>query len=260
MVKRFSLILAVVLALVATQADAFMLLGRRMAFTGNDTYTKLLLHFDGTDASTTISDSSLAAHGNASVEGDAQLDTAQYKLGTASLLLDGTGDYIHYADSADWYFSGNFTIDFWVRFTALPPNSAPVHTYAGLCGQYQNDANNWGLTIHNSGSGALSLYLVSYSSGTPTIAEASVSLSINTWYHVAIAKTGSTVKMFLNGNALTVSGSLTFANVAGALHIGHSCTHSGSDYYHNGHIDEFRISNGVARWEAAFTSPTQAYR
>lgn len=234
--------------------------GRRSSFTGNDTYTKLLLHADGADTSTTITDSSRAVHGNASVKSDAQLDTAQYKFGTASLLLDGTDDYIHYADSDDWYFSGNFTIDFWVRFTALPPNSAPVHTYDGLCGQYQNDSNNWSLTIHNSGSGAMSLYLVSYSGGVPTTAEASVSLSINTWYHVAIAKTGSTVKMFLNGNALTVSGILTFANVAGALHIGHSCTHSGNDYYHNGHIDEFRISNGVARWEANFTAPTVPYR
>lgn len=260
MVKRFSLILAIILVFIAVQADAFMLLGRRTAFTGNDSYTKLLLHFDGADEATTIPDSSLAARGNASVASDAQLDTAQYKIGSSSLLLDGTDDYIHYADSDDWYFSGDFTIDFWVRFAALPPNSFPVHTYAGLCGQYADNANNWGLKIHNSGSGALSLYFLSYPGGAPTTAEASVSLSTNTWYHVAVVKTGSTVKMFLDGTSLSVSGSPTFANVAGALHVGHTCTHSGVDDYLNGHIDEFRISKGIARWTANFTPPTVAYR
>ena len=104
------------------------------------------------------------------------------------------------------------------------------------------------------------LYLVSYSGGIPTTAEASVSLSTDTWYHVTVAKTGSTVKMFLDGTALSVTGSLTFANVAGDLHIGHSSTHSGADHYLNGHVDEFRISNGIARWTDSFTPQAVPYR
>ncbi len=56
-----------------------------------DAYTKLLIHFDGTDAD--INDQTAATGQTVSLEGNAQLDTAQKKFGTASLYCDGTGDY-----------------------------------------------------------------------------------------------------------------------------------------------------------------------
>jgi hypothetical protein len=41
-------------------------------------------------------------------------------FGTGSALFDGTGDYLTIPDSADWNMgTGNFTIDFWVRFNNL---------------------------------------------------------------------------------------------------------------------------------------------
>lgn len=87
---------------------------------GNDQYTKLLLHCDGADASTTFTDASQAAHGNATPNGNAQVDTAQSKFGGASALFDGTGDFLSYADHADWHFgSGDFMADFWVRFNSV---------------------------------------------------------------------------------------------------------------------------------------------
>jgi hypothetical protein len=54
------------------------------------------------------------------VNGDAQLSTAQFKYGTASLLLDGTGDYLSITTNPDFgYGSGNFTIEFWLRRTSV---------------------------------------------------------------------------------------------------------------------------------------------
>ena len=50
----------------------------------------LVAHMNGADESVIIPDSSPSAHGNATVVGNAQLDTAQKVFGTASLLLDGT--------------------------------------------------------------------------------------------------------------------------------------------------------------------------
>ena len=61
----------------------------------DDTYTKSLLHFNGSDGSTTITDESgktWTAYDNA------QIDTAQSKFGGASMLLDGVGDYIKTTD------------------------------------------------------------------------------------------------------------------------------------------------------------------
>ena len=55
----------------------------------------------------------------------AQIDTAQSKFGGASGLFDGTGDYLSSADSADWAFgSGDFTIDFWLRFATVTAQAA----------------------------------------------------------------------------------------------------------------------------------------
>ena len=53
----------------------------------------LLLPFDGSDTATSTSDESDNSH-TITFAGTAQLDTAQKKFGTASLLLDGDSDYV----------------------------------------------------------------------------------------------------------------------------------------------------------------------
>jgi hypothetical protein len=80
---------------------------------GNDTYTKVLLHFDGSDASTTITDSNSGGSAHTwTAAGNAQIDTAQYKFGGASGLFDGTGDWVTTPDHADFTLgSSDFTID-----------------------------------------------------------------------------------------------------------------------------------------------------
>ena len=88
-----------------------------------DSNTKLLLHFNEADGSTSISDSSPSGH-SVSNAGNVQTDDAQGMFSTNSSLFDGTGDYWSVADSADWDFgTGDFTIDFWVRHSILPSNA-----------------------------------------------------------------------------------------------------------------------------------------
>lgn len=89
------------------------------AFGACDANTMVMAHLNGTDGSTTITDSaptpnSLTANGNM------QLDTAQVKFGSASGLFDGSGDYINIPDAAWMDFGdGDFTVDFWVRFRVV---------------------------------------------------------------------------------------------------------------------------------------------
>ena len=79
----------------------------------DDSYTKLLIHCDGADASTTFTDESGKT---ITTVGNAQVDTAYKVFGTGSLLLDGTGDALTLDDSEDWNFgSGDFTVDFRVK-------------------------------------------------------------------------------------------------------------------------------------------------
>jgi hypothetical protein len=53
-----------------------------------DSYTKLLIHADGAEGSTTFTDSSPFHHA-VTVTGSAEVDTAQSKFGGASVLFDG---------------------------------------------------------------------------------------------------------------------------------------------------------------------------
>jgi len=218
----------------------------------DDSYTKSLLHFDGSDASTTFTDESgktWTAYGNA------QIDTAQSKFGGASGLFDGTGDYITSPDSADLYFDGDFTIDFWVRFNSLPSSGAYMSFYA-----QRVDGNNQLFFGINNTSGTYKGRFYNQTGGTLTIdlfENLSGTTSTNTWYHIAIIRSGNDFKLFKDGvqcgSTLTDSSPVT--DFGASVYVGVF----GSSFYLNGWVDEFRISKGVARWTANFTPPTAAY-
>ena len=63
--------------------------------------TSLLMHFNGTNGSTTMTDNSKNNFAVTAV-GNAQLSTAQSKFGGSSLLLDGTGDYLTFASNSQF--------------------------------------------------------------------------------------------------------------------------------------------------------------
>lgn len=92
---------------------------------GIDSYTKLLLHFDGSSGSTTITDSSPAGR-TVTAAGAAKISTAQSVFGGASLInTAASSDYVHAAHSADWDFaSGDFSIEALIRL-----NTVPIVTY-----------------------------------------------------------------------------------------------------------------------------------
>ncbi len=84
-----------------------------------DPFTRLLLHMDGTDGATTFPDSSPSAR-TVTVNGNAQVDTAQSVFGGASALFDGTGDFLTVPEAADFDIAtGDFVIDFRWRTSSL---------------------------------------------------------------------------------------------------------------------------------------------
>ena len=73
--------------------------------------TKLLLNGNGTNGSTTFTDSSNSSY-TVTANGNAQISTAQSKFGSASMYFDGTGDYltVSNATASDVFGSGDFTM------------------------------------------------------------------------------------------------------------------------------------------------------
>lgn len=218
---------------------------------GNDSFTKLLLHCDGADASTTFTDASLAAHGNATVAGNAQVDTGQSKFGGASLLLDGSGDYLTYASHADWAFgSGNFTLDFWVRPNAI------LTGLRGLIGRQAVGAGSFPpFLVITSGMDVL-FYMSSNGTSFDITANQSLgTLAADTWAHLAVTRSGSDIRTFKDGSLIaTASNAGVAIDNSQTLVIGEY--NSGT---FNGWMEEIRVSKGVARWTAGFTPPTAAY-
>jgi len=227
------------------------------ATTVGDVYfpqTSLLLPFDGSDAATSTSDLS---NRNATVTfaGTAQLSTGQSKFGGSSLLLDGNSDYLTISDTY-WNTainSGDWTVEFWVRFAALGSNEELIGNRGDVGG---DSSNGWALRKTTSNNIILYWYeggqfnYLNNSQGTQT------ALSADTWYHIAVTRSGNTWKLFLNGTAEdTVTDSGTIVTGTGnRLFIGNFGVN-----YLNGYMDDLRITVGQARYTSNFTAPTSAH-
>ena len=223
--------------------------------TSGNADTKLLIHADGTDASTSFTDSSTGAK-TVTANGNAQVDTSQKKFGTASALFDGTGDYLSVGDSADWNFGSEvFTVDCWIRFASTAANM-------GIVGQ-QTDGNNfWSLKWSNS-DGQLRFRVAAAGSATVAL-HAAWTPSADTWYHVAAVRGwgGNVNDWALTVNGVQIGVTLTDADVVGDftgdLWVGRDADDNSN--YFNGWIDEVRVVKGTAVWTENFTPPTSAYQ
>lgn len=223
--------------------------------TDADSYTKLLLHMDGSDASTTFAD---VTGKTVTPNGDAQLDTAQKKFGISSALFDGTGDYLTLADSDDWYIgTGDFTVDFWVRFH----NLAATEWLVGQTNTSPSDEHEFYIIKNQHVSGDnLEFGYNSTPNGGYVVMQNSWEVVADTWYHLAFVISGNEGFIFINGvSQLCYKSSFatTDENFTGSLFIGKNP--KADNLYFNGWIDEMRISKGIARWTANFTPPTLPY-
>jgi hypothetical protein len=210
---------------------------RNSAQGGIDANTVSMLHFDGTNAATVFIDEI----GNiVTPYGNAKTSTGQKKFGTASGLFDGTGDYLTVPGSFSMG-TGSFTIDLQVYFSAIV-------TYQWLIGDYAELDNNLDIVYFGS-TNLLYVYLqaVSYTfSWTPTT---------GAWYHVAVTRSGTDLKVFIDGSQIGVTKTSSNNIVCTSLIIGGQFN---GTYTLNGYIDELRVSN-TARWTTNFPPPPYPY-
>ena len=197
------------------------------------------------------------------VNGDAQVDTARSALGSASMLLDGSGDYLT-ADPADTggfiFASGDpFTIEFWFNYDN-DTGSASANLMSNK-DSGANDATNFFILFRN-----FDTKLQLYCTSAMGIGVATGAISADTWNHVALVRNSSgNTGFFLNGTRAqsrsSVSGAVGRTGEErigiGALTLGGIPFNQGG----NGWIDEVRVSS-VARYDPTLTSltvPTSAF-
>jgi hypothetical protein len=217
----------------------------------DDAYTVALLHMDGADTSQTFTDESGKTW---TARGHAQIDTAQSKFGGASGLLDGTDDYIDTPNSADFDFgTGNFTIDLWVRRNG---NQAD---YSGLVGAGLDATGaGWWIQFGSAAGGSTNKIILYANTGNRIVSNTTI--ADTTWTHIAVVRNGNTVTMYFVGSSVGTYDctGVSFNSTGAGCVIGRESTDA-NNYYLNGHLDEVRISKGIARWTANFTPPDRAY-
>ncbi len=226
--------------------------------TDNDQYTKVLLHFDGADTSTTITDTNFGGSSHTwTANGNAQLDTGVTKFGTATLLLDGSGDYVTTPDHADFNLAdSDFTIDCWFNCTAT------TGTFKAIAGQMDAASTSTSISFFlrrqstNAIRAQVNVGSTAYNVTSTTLFTDVVSPG---WHHIAFVRTGSTLKLFIDGvqegGDTAITGSVN--DSSNDFRVGMLGETTGQDW--QGSIDEFRLSVGIARWTAAFTPPTSPY-
>ena len=208
-----------------------------------DTFTKFISHFDGSDAATAATDEI----GNViTFVGTAQLDTAQKKFGTASLLLDGNSDYLTVPDSDDWNFgTGNFTIDLQIKM-----NSDKRQYFIA---QSVDGSHYWRFGF--TGTDKLTFNMENGAVIIPTLE--GVFTYDTSFHHVAIVRSGNSFNLYLDGVSIANStDSDSMPDLATTLDIGFEIP---DGTYYDGWLDEVRVSKGIARYTANFTPPIAAY-
>lgn len=232
----------------------FLLNPYRFAAAGGDPYFSnvvSLLHMEGANGSTTFTDQIGKSWAGTS---SAQITTAQFAAGAASLQLTNAGDRITTANSTDFDFGGgDFTIEANVRLSNLTGASV----FRGVISKRTtfSSNNSWclGATQNNGG-----FFFEFSTSGTTNAATVSVSmaLSINTWYGLAVSRVGTSLYVFVNGSlAQTYAiGSSVLATVSNSTIIGTTgSSETGSFNAWIGQIDEVRVTKGVGRYSATYT-------
>ena len=201
----------------------------------DDSYTNALFHFEGSS----VTDES----GNIWTSTNVTITTDQYFFGNSSGYFNGSSSQLSIA-SGDYNYYEDFTIDF--RVYTLGSSTVQILYATG------DDSYPTGFALVIKSNGELGVW----SNGNWQINGGS--MSDTTWHHVALERSGSDVKLFLDGTQSGNTWSYSYTVNNTEAKIGIDNIRCDTCWFH-GYLDEFRISEGIARWTSSFTTPSVAY-
>ena len=216
----------------------------------------LLLHLNGTNGSTdfTNADSSSSPKTVTPVN-SAQISAAEAKFGFGqSLLLNTANDYANYLTTPDnvgfQFGTGAFTMEAWIYLISKPKNVAAViatGTATFTAGSYYFVVDG-SSKLQFGGNGVSPLFSTS-------------TISTGQWYHVAVSRSETTTRIFIDGTLedTEASDTTSYNYSTDDLLIGRNGWDSSANQGFYGYIDEVRITKGVARYTDTFPAPTSPF-
>lgn len=206
----------------------------------------LLLSMDGSDGGITFTDLSSSV-ATVTAEGNAAVSTARQKFGTGSLELDATSSYL---ETDQISLAGDFTIECWIYHDARTQDKAAIFSNYTAFG-----AGSLSLFAGHNGA-STTQYQVAVDGVFPAI-NAGI-LEFNEWIHVALVRYGTTMTLYIGGVSVGTCTSYATLTTAASFYIGVAADNiQGTSF--DGAIDEFRITNGVARYLESFSVPATAF-
>lgn len=203
----------------------------------------LLLNMQGTAGTATFVDESpnnftVTRNGDTVLVSDATFGTVA--------SFDGAGDYLQTDAASCFAGTQDFTVEFWLYWDAVPTADTAI------VGALSSGGSSIG--IFNYGN---SLGILKTGGGTFANFGSKSQLTAGQWNHVAVTRSGSSHRCFING-MLSSSGVVTLSADWGTPTTcwigrqGHATIHN----YLAGKIGPTRITKGVARYTSNFTPPT----
>jgi hypothetical protein len=194
---------------------------------------------------TGLSDSGYSGH-TVTLNNGVSRSAVQSKFGGFSALFDGV-DESHDSTGtlSDFTFAGDFTLSGWWYYNSLTGNQSIFgidNTEFKIL--TQPSLSQWELALSGGGTGVKSF-----------------TFATGQWYHIVVAREGSTVRVFFDGvlQHTTTNGS-TLASVNTGISLGTYATGGVIDQNFNGYLDEFHIVNGLTTTiNAAVPTPATSF-
>lgn len=143
--------------------------------------------------------------------------------------------------------SGDFTVECWLYLNSLAPS------YTTLLDWRTNGAAGSGIPVitdfNNNGTLA---FVVGNGSGFTSVVNSSSTMPINSWFHLAVVRSGSTVTMYFNGTSVGTGTSSANCGIE-TFNIGNP---QAANYTAPMYVSNVRLVKGTAVYTSAFTPST----
>ena len=182
-------------------------------------------------------------------------NTQRQFTGSSAVYFDGTGDYLDFEKRDEYQFESgiDFTVEGWWYMVSISRPLISMGTGVDASPAHYSDWN-----LYYNGSGNLNWY--AYSNGGSVLRQFAWTPSTATWYHIAVTRSGTDMKAFVNGTQVgtTLTDSTSWKGYSGTrpLRVGRFIYGGGTSAYLNGYAQDIRITKGLARYTANFTAPT----
>ncbi|MCK9542841.1 MAG: LamG domain-containing protein, partial [Novosphingobium sp.] len=220
---------------------------------GIDGFTKLMLHMNGADGSTTFTDDSDSAH--AITPTLAEIDTDQSVFGGASGLFNSATSRLTIGDHEDFNLGADdFVFDWRMKLSSLSGTQALITQWGG------GGSNGSFYIVKLTGSNNLSFFY-SPNGSSEVRNDSTYNIPDTNWHWYAIARSGNTLRFYVDGTQYG-SADMTGVSIFNSTRPFNISTYQdGAGQPLVGWIDEFRFSKGTDRGftGATIDVPTSAY-